>query len=264
MIPKIIINDFYFHSYDHLRYESGICTTSLHANGARRAIKIESASSNRYSVTIFNLDGPHPIWRNNVQMAPKLMKVIKAELYSTELRGCGPDIFGNNFEDFGITIKHSSAGIDEITLHLLDRDSDIKYLKSNEKNPLIPTYIRTENEYHTLDDLTEGFRKDVIAYLQSLERKKRPNIVYVGEIIDVCSFYAIRLMDVYRENALGILPVNIVTEVKDQVYQVVADLIPEMEKKEAKNTFWDTVNYKMTLSNIVAIAREDLDNLEYY
>jgi hypothetical protein len=29
------------------------------------------------SVTMYNLDGNHPVWQNNVQMAPKQMKVME-------------------------------------------------------------------------------------------------------------------------------------------------------------------------------------------
>jgi hypothetical protein len=262
MIPAIIIDDFYFHSSDHLRYEEGIHTSGPHENGARRAMKIERKDNNKYIVTIFNLDGVHPLWRNNVQMAPKQMEIIRAEEFLTELRGYGRDFLGNSFEDYGVTIEHSKNGIEHVTLNILDRNINIKYLKSNLENLLVPNYFKTDNEYHTLPNLIHGFRDDLIGYMQSLERKQKPDIVYIGDVIDVCSLYAIRLMDTYKEKALGLLPINIVTEVKEQVYQAIASLIPEMEKKEAKETFWDVVNKKLTESNIVYQAHSYLDNLE--
>ena len=32
-----------------------------------------------YTVTMYNLDGVHPLWKNNVQMAPKRMKIVNVE-----------------------------------------------------------------------------------------------------------------------------------------------------------------------------------------
>ena len=33
-------------------------------------------SNDRYIITIYNLDGAHPVWGNNIQMSPKPMRII--------------------------------------------------------------------------------------------------------------------------------------------------------------------------------------------
>ena len=77
--------NFIFKSSDHIRYENGRHVSGPHG-GAGRAVKIEPningcegydiKSGDGYIVTLFNLDGNHPIWQNNVQMAPKPMRIV--------------------------------------------------------------------------------------------------------------------------------------------------------------------------------------------
>ena len=85
--------NFIFKSSDHLRYENGIHVSGPHG-GAGRAVKVEpNVSGNEgYTVTIFNLDGNHPVWQNNVQMAPKQMKIIQQTNDKVVLRGYGHDM----------------------------------------------------------------------------------------------------------------------------------------------------------------------------
>lgn len=62
--------DFVFKTPDHLRYENGRHYLGPHG-GANRAIIVEPNINGRegYTVTLYNLDGNHPVWQNNVKMA---------------------------------------------------------------------------------------------------------------------------------------------------------------------------------------------------
>lgn len=132
--PKIDLSDIYFESSDHVRYQNGQHVSGPHG-GAKRAVKVETNIEGKegFTVTVYNLDGVHPVWGNNVQMAPKQMKVISSNSESTELRGWGedPKAFGHpdgSFADYGITINHPENEIESIVLHMHDRSVDIKYL----------------------------------------------------------------------------------------------------------------------------------------
>lgn len=122
--------NFEFTSSDHLRYENGKHVAGPHG-GAKRLLKVEpNISGNEgYTVTLFNLDGIHPLWKNNVQMAPKQMKVIREEPGKIVLRGYGRDSMGGNFEDYGITVMIENSEVVKCVLHMIDRGVDIEYLK---------------------------------------------------------------------------------------------------------------------------------------
>lgn len=63
-----------FTSADHIRYENGLHVSGPHINGARRGIEIIKNEKGRgYLVAMHNLDGDHPVWGNNIQMASKQM-----------------------------------------------------------------------------------------------------------------------------------------------------------------------------------------------
>lgn len=133
--PQIELSDIYFESSDHIRYKDGVQVSGPHG-GARRAIKVEPNIQGKegYSVTAFNLDGNHPLWGNNVQMAPKQMKVINSDSQKTILRGWGEDPMAmghpdGSYANYGITIFHPQNEIEKIVLHLHDRGVDIEYLK---------------------------------------------------------------------------------------------------------------------------------------
>mgnify|MGYP003318665565 CR=1 FL=1 len=72
-----------FKSSDHIRYQNGI-DVSGHNYNCNRIIKFEKNISGNegYTITIFNQDNIHPFWGNNVQMAPKQMKVISCNYNS--------------------------------------------------------------------------------------------------------------------------------------------------------------------------------------
>lgn len=124
---KEIELNFEFKSSDHLRYENGICVSGPHG-GAARLVKIEPNEGN-FIVTTFNLDGVHPLWKDNMQMAPKPMKKITESKGTIVLRGYGNDFMGNSFADYGLTIEMKNKEIESCTLHMHDRNVDIKYMK---------------------------------------------------------------------------------------------------------------------------------------
>lgn len=121
--------DFVFKSSDHLRYENGRHVSGPHG-GAGRAVKVEPNinGGEGVSVTMYNLDGNHPVWQNNVQMAPKQMKVIEQTNDKIVLRGYGHDAMGGSFADYGLTIKLKNGELENCILHMYDRGVDIEYL----------------------------------------------------------------------------------------------------------------------------------------
>lgn len=121
--------NFEFKSSDHLRYEHGRHTSGPHG-GARRLIKVEPniSGSTGYSVSLYNLDGNHPLWQNNIQMAHKQMKTIEESADKIVLRGYGHDQMGGSFADYGLTIQLDNGHIKKCILHMYDRHVDIEYL----------------------------------------------------------------------------------------------------------------------------------------
>ncbi|MDE7411701.1 MAG: hypothetical protein K2M94_06650 [Paramuribaculum sp.] len=119
-----------FNSSDHIRYQNGK-NTSGHNYNCHRKIKIENSITGNegYSVTIYNLDGIHPIWRNNIQMSPKRMRIIKTTTNIIELRGFGFDSMGAPFSNYGITIFIENDDISKIQLNIFDRHINILYMK---------------------------------------------------------------------------------------------------------------------------------------
>lgn len=136
--------NFLFESSDHIRYQDGIHISGPHG-GAKRAVKVEPnisgcsgykiVSGDGYIVTIYNLDGMHPVWQNNVQMAPKPMRVIsqsdnKIVLRGYPLQAMSPfgwiDFDGQNY---GLTIFFKNEQVEKCVLHMYDRNVEIEYLK---------------------------------------------------------------------------------------------------------------------------------------
>lgn len=117
--------EFVFHSSDHLRYENGRHVSGPHG-GAPRAIKVEpNISGNEgYTVTMFNTDGGQAV----VQMAPKQMKIVRADSKKIELKGYGYDQMGSSFADYGLTVFLDGQRIEKCILHMYDRGVDIEYL----------------------------------------------------------------------------------------------------------------------------------------
>ncbi|MDX9920285.1 MAG: hypothetical protein RB289_09960 [Paludibacter sp.] len=119
-----------FNSSDHIRFQNGT-DISGHNYGCNRQIKIEKniSGNNGYTVTIINLDSNHPVWGNNIQMAPKQMKIIKIENDIVTLRGYGTDSLNASFADYGIDILIQNNEIERVQLNMFDRNISLLYLK---------------------------------------------------------------------------------------------------------------------------------------
>lgn len=136
--------NFTFKSSDHLRYENGVHVAGPHG-GANRAVKVEPningcngyniQGGDGYIVTIYNLDGMHPAWQNNVQMSPKPMRIVSQSVDKIVLRGYPVQAMSPfgwidfNGEDYGLTIYVQDEEVDKCVLHLHDRKIDLEYLK---------------------------------------------------------------------------------------------------------------------------------------
>ncbi len=92
-------------------------------------IQANTGGREGYVVTMYNLDGNHPVWGTNIQMSPKQMKISEQSQSSIQLRGYGVDSNGGSFSDYGITLKVKSGKVENVTLHMFDRDIDILYFK---------------------------------------------------------------------------------------------------------------------------------------
>lgn len=143
--------NFIFKSPDHIRYENSKHISGPHG-GAARVIKVEPEEiyEDNYIVTIYNSDGNHPLWQNNVQMSPKQMKIIEQDSNKIVLRGWGNDAMGEPFANYGLIINHRNDDILNCILRLYDRNVDIKYLSQydldNPKNSDINSDIEQKNK----------------------------------------------------------------------------------------------------------------------
>ena len=128
-----------FDSSDHIRFQNGQ-SVSGHNFGCNRRLVIEKNihGDKGYTVTLYNLDGIHPLWQNNVQMAPKQMKIVNVDGNIVELRGYGYDenvlVLGAplqdaSFENYGIVIMIEDTTIVRAQLNMYDRNISIVYLK---------------------------------------------------------------------------------------------------------------------------------------
>lgn len=128
-----------FDSSDHIRFQNGQ-DISGHNYGCNRRLVIEKniQGEEGYTVTIYNLDGVHPLWQNNVQMAPKRMKIVNVEGNIVELRGYGYDenalaigapLQTASFENYGVAVMIENDFIVRAQLNMFDRNICIVYLQ---------------------------------------------------------------------------------------------------------------------------------------
>ena len=128
-----------FDSSDHVRFQNGQ-DVSGHNYNCHRRITIEKniEGAEGYTVTMYNMDGMHPLWQNNVQMAPKRMKIVNVDRNIVELRGYGYDenalamgapLEAASFENYGIAIMIENDAIVRAQLNMYDRNVSIVYLK---------------------------------------------------------------------------------------------------------------------------------------
>jgi len=151
------LSDFKFISDDHIRYQNGK-DASGHNYDCWRGIRVQKniAGGQGYSVTMYNLDGNHPTWSNNIQMATKQMKVVEQNSATIMLKGFGNDQMGATFTDYGLTLFLSDRTVDKVTLHMFDRNVDIVYFKAkkDKSNQSVKSTIMN------LDDLIKKLKKD--------------------------------------------------------------------------------------------------------
>jgi len=147
---KIDLSDFKFISNDHVRYENGH-DVSGHNYDCWRGIRIQKNISGQqgHTVTIYNLDGNHPVWGNNVQMAPKQMKITEQTLSSISFRGFGYDSMGASFADYGLTLHLEDNHVVSVLLHMFDRNVEIIYYKD-------AVIERSSNDLNTLFLLSDS------------------------------------------------------------------------------------------------------------
>lgn len=119
-----------FDSSDHIRFQNGQ-NVSGHNHGCNRRLVIQKniEGEEGYTVTMYNLDGIHPLWKNNVQMAPKKMHIVNVENNIIQLRGYGLDRMGASFADYGVSLLIENDVIYRAQLDMYDRNISIVYLK---------------------------------------------------------------------------------------------------------------------------------------
>ena len=128
-----------FDSSDHIRFQNGK-DVSGHNYGCNRRFVIEKniQGGEGYTVTVYNLDGLHPLWKDNIQMAPKRMHIVSTSENVVELRGYGYDenalalgapLSDASFANYGIVLLIEDTEIKRIQLNMYDRNISIVYLK---------------------------------------------------------------------------------------------------------------------------------------
>lgn len=128
-----------FDSSDHVRFQNGQ-DVSGHNYNCHRRITIEKniEGDEGYTVAMYNMDGAHPLWQNNIQMSPKQMKIVNKQGNIIEFRGYGYDknalaigvpMEAASFADYGLVIMIKDNSIVRAQLNMFDRNISIVYLK---------------------------------------------------------------------------------------------------------------------------------------
>ena len=128
-----------FDSSDHIRFQNGK-DVSGHNFGCNRRFVIEKniGGGEGYTVTLYNLDGLHPLWKDNIQMAPKRMRIVSSNENIVELRGYGYDenalalgapLEDASFASYGVALLIEDGAIKRLQLNMYDRDISIVYMK---------------------------------------------------------------------------------------------------------------------------------------
>jgi len=144
--PSINLKDYKFLSDDHTRFEYGK-PTNANNKGAWRGIRIKTSDNTVFYVTMYNMDGNHPVWGDNIQMTEKQMKIVSESNDKIVLRGFGNDAMGATFADYGITVHKSNESVNKITLHMHDRNIAIVYEKAEDKKQ-----TENQNQYSDFDN----------------------------------------------------------------------------------------------------------------
>ena len=128
-----------FDSSDHVRFQNGQ-NVSGHNYGCNRRLVIEKTiqGGKGYTISMYNMDGMHPLWQNNIQMAPKRMKIVNVDGNIVDLRGYGYDenalamgapLETASFENYGVVLMIEDGKIVRAQLNMFDRNVSIVYLQ---------------------------------------------------------------------------------------------------------------------------------------
>ena len=128
-----------FDSSDHIRFQNGI-DVSGHNIGCHRRFVIENNIQGNvgYTITMYNMDGIHSLWRNNIQMSPKQMEIVNVSDNIVEMRGYGYDehaiaigapMEAASFSNYGLILLIENNEIHRVQLNMYDRNISIVYLK---------------------------------------------------------------------------------------------------------------------------------------
>lgn len=116
-----------FLSSDHIRFPNEVPITGHNYNCHRKFVIDKKYK--RWSWIYSNMDGIHPLYGNNIQMASKQMKIVSVYENMVELRGWGYDPMGFPFSNYGIVIQFQQDNIQVIDLFMHDRNTTIMYYK---------------------------------------------------------------------------------------------------------------------------------------
>ncbi len=130
-----ILSSVYFKSSNHNRYNEDVRTEGDN-RGCMRAIEVKAdpENDNSYIVTLYNLSEVHPQWGDNIQVAPKRMRVVASSAEEITLRGYGQDPMLTGRppqiqENYGIKLHMKRGSIDHVSYYLYDRNVRIDFLQ---------------------------------------------------------------------------------------------------------------------------------------
>lgn len=129
-----------FDSSDHVRFQNGQ-NVSGHNYGCNRRLVIEKniQGGKGYTISMYNMDGMHPLWQNNIQMAPKRMKIVNVDGNIVDLRGYGYDenalamgapLETASFENYGVVLMIEDGKIVRAQLNMFDRNVSITHWRN--------------------------------------------------------------------------------------------------------------------------------------
>lgn len=201
--PSIDLTDFKFLSDDHTRIENGQPTNSNN-KGSWRGIRVKIFGNDTFYVTIYNMNENHPVWGDNIQMAQKQMQLVEENSFKIILRGFGTDAMGVSFADYGLTLHKSNGDINQIILHMYDRQIDIVYKKvENNKQSEVLNQV---SDFDSLKNFTHKWNtamsmndKMQIAMQSDGINNKGANAYNEGDFIGAIKYF---------EQALKVMPNN--------------------------------------------------------
>jgi tetratricopeptide (TPR) repeat protein len=201
--PSIDLTDFKFLSDDHARIENGR-PTNVNNKGAWRGIRVKTSDNSTFFVTLYNMNENHPVWGDNIQMAEKRMKLVVEQNDKIVLRGFGTDAMGASFADYGLTLHKANGSVNKVTLHMHDRNIDIRYEKAENKK-------QAEN-LNQISDF-DNFKNFIHKWNTSMPMQEKMQIAMQSDALNNKGAHAYNDDDYqnaikYFEQALAIMPNN--------------------------------------------------------